>query len=144
MAPLEINISEFHGILVDLFSEEDLRTVCDIHLGIDYDSLPGKGKSGKAREIIKHMRKTERNGELISILAAMRPRAVKLETGRLGQLLGIKPSEPDEVDLVGERAFRVALAGQSDETAWLRKIIFIMLGVQAVVLLVLLGVAVLG
>lgn len=41
----------FLDILTNLFSEDDLRTLC-FDLGIDYEQLPGSSKLGKARELI--------------------------------------------------------------------------------------------
>lgn len=143
MAPIEVDLAEFHGVLVERFSGEELRTLC-FYLGVDYDSLPGEGKAAKAREMIRQMRRTDRNGELVKLVTEMRPTSVQLQTGRLGRLLGIAPAERDQVDEVGERAFRLALAGQSAEAEWLRKLIFIMIGVQAIVLLILLAVVAWG
>lgn len=144
MAPIEIDLAQLHKSLVDLFSEEQLKTICEIHLGIDYDSLEGDGKRAKAREIVKEIRRNQRNGELVGLIATMRPGAVQMQTGRLGRILGIPPLE-EQIDQAGEEAFKQAFIGQqSRETQWLRRIVYIMIGVQAVVLLVLLGVAVLG
>jgi len=49
-APLHVRL---HKILEDRFSVEDLRTLC-YGLEIDYDGLPGEGKSGKARELVQY------------------------------------------------------------------------------------------
>ena len=41
----------FHDILSNLFSEEDLRTLC-FEMNVSYDHLPGSTQLGKARELI--------------------------------------------------------------------------------------------
>jgi hypothetical protein len=55
--PLTTEIME---ILIDRFNEEELRTFC-IYLQVDFENLPGRGKIGKARELVLHF---ERRGEL--------------------------------------------------------------------------------
>jgi len=52
--------------LVQHFNEEELRTLC-FDLGVDYDSLSGKGKEAKARELVSRL---ERRGELDKLIAA--------------------------------------------------------------------------
>ena len=45
-------------------SEEDLRDLC-FYLDVDYDSLRGEGKPGKARELINLLRQRGRVQELV-------------------------------------------------------------------------------
>jgi len=59
-------LSKLRHILIERFSEEELRTLCsDLPVEVDYESLAGQGKAGKARELIGHL---ERRG-LIPLLA---------------------------------------------------------------------------
>lgn len=44
-------LSEIYKIVTQLFSEEELKTLC-FHLGVEYDSLPSIGKSNKVRELV--------------------------------------------------------------------------------------------
>jgi|GEM_PF-4927466 hypothetical protein len=45
-----------YKILKSRFDEEELRTLC-FNLRIDYDDLRGKGKSGKARELVQNFQR---------------------------------------------------------------------------------------
>jgi len=61
-------------ILKDYFNADELRTLCFIlhakfKLDIDYDSLPGEGKAGKARELVLW---AERHGHMEKLEAAIR------------------------------------------------------------------------
>ena len=47
--PDRASLIYLHEVLRSRFSEGELRTLC-FNLGLDYDSLPGSGKSDKARE----------------------------------------------------------------------------------------------
>lgn len=40
-----------HEVIVDYFSEQELRTLC-FNLNVDYDDLPFSGRSNKARELV--------------------------------------------------------------------------------------------
>ena len=48
------HLNTLHDILAARFDEEELRTLC-FKLGVDYDSLPAKGKGGKVRELITRL-----------------------------------------------------------------------------------------
>ena len=50
--------------LVECFNEGELRTLC-FDLGVDYDGLPGPGKTDRARELVGHF---WRRGHLITLL----------------------------------------------------------------------------
>jgi energy-coupling factor transporter ATP-binding protein EcfA2 len=54
------------------FSEEELRTLC-YELEIDYDDLPARGKTNKARELIFHCERTRRLDDLITLCQEKRP-----------------------------------------------------------------------
>lgn len=56
------------------FDEEELRTLCFKLNDVDYESLQGQGKAGKARGLIEHMKKQEKGIEkLIAALEKERP-----------------------------------------------------------------------
>ncbi len=54
------DLARLRQILNDYFDESELRDLC-FDLRVDYQSLPGEGKSSKARELIAHC---ERRGQL--------------------------------------------------------------------------------
>lgn len=58
--------------IVKLFDDNELRTLC-FELAIDYDSLPGQGKSAKARELVAHCNRHGRVGELVNQCQRARP-----------------------------------------------------------------------
>ena len=54
------------------FSESDVKTLCfDLH--VDYESLPGDGKSEKVVELIKHFVRSGRLEELLNYCSDFRP-----------------------------------------------------------------------
>lgn len=55
-------------LLTTGFNEEELKTLA-FELGVDYDSLPADGKSGKARELVSYF---ERRGQLPTLVKAVR------------------------------------------------------------------------
>ncbi len=57
--------TQLREVLVQRFSLEDLKTLC-FDLDVDYDSLPGEGKAGKARELVAHMQRHNRLPDLIA------------------------------------------------------------------------------
>lgn len=58
--------------LVDYLSDGDVRDLC-FDMDIDYESLPGQGKSAKARELITFCERRERLPELVTKLDKLRP-----------------------------------------------------------------------
>jgi len=61
-----------HQLFVRHFDTEELRAIC-FDLGEDYDSLPGEGKAGKARELIAYLERRGRISELAAVASEMRP-----------------------------------------------------------------------
>lgn len=61
-------------ILTDYFSKEELRTLC-FDLGLDYDNLPGSGRSGKARELVLQVERGDLIDDLIKLVRRVRPNA---------------------------------------------------------------------
>ena len=59
-------------ILVLRFSLEELRTLCT-DLDVSFDVLRGEGQEAKARELIAHLQRRERLGELVSYIRQHRP-----------------------------------------------------------------------
>lgn len=59
-------------LLVEHFNADELHTLCS-DLNVDYDSLRGEGKEGKARELIEHLADRGRLSELIGLAAQERP-----------------------------------------------------------------------
>jgi serine/threonine protein kinase len=59
-------------LLISRFNLEELRTLCaDLH--VSYDELEGEGHEPKARELIAHLQRRERLGELVSYVRQHRP-----------------------------------------------------------------------
>jgi hypothetical protein len=54
------------------FSESELRTLC-FDLAVDYDGLPGAGKTDKARELVSYIERHGRMGELLEGVRRQRP-----------------------------------------------------------------------
>lgn len=65
-------LSALHRRLTQTFNQEELRTLC-FDLGIDYDDLPGEGKSGKARELVSYLSRAGRLPRLIEAARDLRP-----------------------------------------------------------------------
>lgn len=59
-----VDHAKLRSILEDRYSLEELRTL-SFDLGVDYASLPGEGKSAKARELIAYLRRRNRLDSLI-------------------------------------------------------------------------------
>ncbi len=93
-------ISSWHirlrRILVDYFSEDELRTLC-FDLRVDYDDLRGSNKTKKVVNLISHLARLERMEELIDLSQAARPNAPweDLRTAALQNPL-LVDEEPDE------------------------------------------------
>lgn len=69
---MDILSIELRQLILERFNYEELLTLC-LDLGIDFDSLSGEDKAGKARELVAYM---ERRGELRKLANAihkMRP-----------------------------------------------------------------------
>jgi hypothetical protein len=59
-------------LLRDRTSAEDLRNLCFL-LDLDYDTLPGDGRSAKAREIVAHYERRKDLDALADALYQLRP-----------------------------------------------------------------------
>lgn len=63
-----VDLPRLRQLLVQFFNDGELRDLC-FDLGIDYDNLPGSGKSDKARELVAY---AQRRGIMANLLAACR------------------------------------------------------------------------
>ena len=61
-----------HRVLVEHFNEEELRTLC-FHLSVEYDDLAGRGRSDKARELVKHLARRGQIPALLETIKRQRP-----------------------------------------------------------------------
>ena len=55
-----------HQFLTRRYDLEGLKTLC-LYLEVDYDNLDGRTKDSLARELIRHMARVGREGELIAL-----------------------------------------------------------------------------
>ena len=60
-------------LLTAHFSEEELRDLTFLLPDVDFDNLPGRGKSAKARELIQYLERRSRLAELPEAGREMRP-----------------------------------------------------------------------
>lgn len=67
-----------HEMLVKCFNDDELRTLC-FRLKVDYESLPGEGKSGKARELVKLFERQDQLPELLKVGKKLRPDVIWAE-----------------------------------------------------------------
>lgn len=63
---------KLHQILLTHFDEEELRTLC-FYLPVDYDILPGRGKAGKARDLILYLNRIGHISDLVTFVQQRRP-----------------------------------------------------------------------
>lgn len=66
--------TDLRAVLVTLFTEDDLRDLC-FDLDVDYESLPGNSKAGKARELVIYCRNRGQLAELEAQIRRRRPQA---------------------------------------------------------------------
>lgn len=74
IAKAQADPPKLRQILVEHFSESELRDLCH-DLGIDYESLPGDGKSSKARELVAHFERRGQFSKLVDACYLLRPYA---------------------------------------------------------------------
>jgi hypothetical protein len=68
-------LADIHRLVVERFDEEELRMLC-FDLGVDYDSLRGEGKEGKARELLLYLSRRARVLELVDRVRTQRPNMI--------------------------------------------------------------------
>jgi hypothetical protein len=67
-------LTELYNLLNRYFSLEEIRTIC-FNLSVDYDNIPGEGKSAKTRELILGLARVDRLPQLVNMVREMRPNA---------------------------------------------------------------------
>jgi SMODS-associated and fused to various effectors sensor domain/Effector-associated domain 7 len=67
-------LTSLRQVLSNDFNDGELRDLC-FDLGVDYESLPGQGKSDKAREFVDYMRRYRRIEALLTRGRQLRPLA---------------------------------------------------------------------
>jgi len=60
------HLTRLRRILTERFDEGELRILC-FDLGVDYDSLPGRGKANKARDLVAYLERHKQLSALIEI-----------------------------------------------------------------------------
>ncbi len=65
-------LTQLRQLLVDHYSEGELRTLC-FDLGVDYESLPPGGKADKARELVAYLERRDRILDLLQVGQRLRP-----------------------------------------------------------------------
>lgn len=68
------DLTRLRQLLTAYFNESELRTLA-FDLGLDYELLPGATRGDKARELVAHLWRTDRLGELIYMGREARPNA---------------------------------------------------------------------
>jgi hypothetical protein len=63
---------DLRQIFTNRFSEGELRALC-FDLGVDYNNLPGQGRSDKVIELISFLERRRRIPELVNVLKQLRP-----------------------------------------------------------------------
>ena len=66
------DLAKLRKLITQYFNEDDLKTFC-FDLELDYDDLGAIGKSGKVRELVALMKRTERLEQLLVWCAKERP-----------------------------------------------------------------------
>jgi hypothetical protein len=71
VADIEL-LTQLRQLLVKRFSDGELHTLC-FDLGVEYDDLPGSGRSDKARELVTCMDQHDRLADLVRVGRGSRP-----------------------------------------------------------------------
>lgn len=70
--PQQERLTRLRQLLLNRYSVEELQTLC-FDLALDYDMLPGRGKEGKARELLAYLDRRNRLPELLDLMRRTRP-----------------------------------------------------------------------
>ena len=70
----QIDPISLHEALVNYYSLEEIKTLC-FDLRIDYESLDGQGKKGKARGLVQYAENHNRYDDLVAYVRRTRPHA---------------------------------------------------------------------
>ncbi len=71
-SPGRDGLTKLRQVLTGRFSEGELRTLC-FDVGVDYDSLPGRGKADKARELVEYFQRRQDLSALVEVGRVQRP-----------------------------------------------------------------------
>ena len=66
------DMARLRNIIDKYFDTEDIHNLC-FQMDVDYDSLPGEGKSDKARELVLYLQRREQISELVDTVRRDRP-----------------------------------------------------------------------
>jgi hypothetical protein len=66
--PISVDRVKLRNVLTEYFNDDELRDLC-FELNIDYESLPGATKAGKARELVAY---AERHGKYQDLVDQIR------------------------------------------------------------------------
>jgi hypothetical protein len=77
---MRIDATQLRQRIVELFSEEELRTLA-VDLSLDLDDLPGEGREARARELVAWAERMDRTDDLVEQMRRARP-GVQIVTGR--------------------------------------------------------------
>jgi len=77
--PSLLYLRKLHEGLVDLFSADELKTLC-FSIGIDFEQIAGEQKDAKARELIEFLNRRGRLGELVEYCSINRPHFPWIDT----------------------------------------------------------------
>lgn len=69
---LPLDVRTLRQILLQRCSDENLRDFCFL-LHIEYEDLPGEGKAGKSRELLRELARRNRLVDLVDLLQRERP-----------------------------------------------------------------------
>ena len=72
MKPLTADATRFHQLLVEVFTIEELNTLC-FDLNINHESIPGRTLEERSRELIAYCRRRRRLGDLFLECQRSRP-----------------------------------------------------------------------
>lgn len=67
---------DFFKLFLESFSEGELKHLCFFRLNVDYESLPGQGKSDKARELVYYCSRLQTIPQLLELCREERPQIV--------------------------------------------------------------------
>lgn len=68
----QVTATQLHQVLTRYYNEGELRTLC-FDLSIDYESLGGDGKTGKARELVLYGQRHGRFADIVHYIQQTRP-----------------------------------------------------------------------
>ena len=88
MKPANVNLPRLRQILTDYFDEGELRTL-SFDMRVDYDDLPGEGKTNRAREMVAYFDRCDRVSDLVEIGRQMRPNAPWDDVSNVDQRVGL-------------------------------------------------------